>query len=189
MKHHSQQLHTESGFVILFSILISTIILIMSAGIFQIAQKETILSSYSRESQTAFYAADAGVECGLFYDIGLITQTRFSRDQVNGTLTPDFTCGTDASGNQTTINAYKYNVNGVYDHVFGFRYASPGDDLGCSFVFVEKNDPAPVNPGDPLNPTEVRITAVGYNTCDGNVPNLEDPTLLERRLSVRYLNI
>jgi hypothetical protein len=189
MKQRLSQLHRESGFVILFSILISTIILIMSAGIFRVAQKETILSSYSRESQKAFYAADGGVECAIFWDISnFVTQTRFSRSQPSDSNTPSFECGTDGDGDPRSIQAYKYDTSGVYDHVFGFRYTNEGDDFGCSFVFVEKNDPAPpAAPEDPPNPTETRITAVGYNVCEEDIPDLDDPTLLERRLSVRYL--
>lgn len=189
-----QQYHNQSGFVILFSILISTIILIMSAGIFNIAQKETILSSYSRESQKAFYAADSGVECALYWDVGPITQTRFPRSQENGTNTPSFNCGVDGDGDSQSITAYKYDVvydNGLYDHVFGFRYPGSVDGDACSFVLVEKKDPEPpTTPDGPQNPASVRITAVGYNICDEEgIPDLGDPTLLERRLSVRYRNL
>ena len=188
MKIQTKKLNKESGFVILFSILISTIILLMSAGIFRVAQKETILSSYSRESQIAFYAADAAVECALYWDISQLEVTKFPSGQADETETESFTCGTDTNGDSLSIKAYKYLItNGVYDHVFGFRYGNLGDDFGCAFTFVEKNDPTPpVNPTDPLSRTETRITAVGYNACDGDIPDLDDPTLLERRLTVSY---
>lgn len=188
MNYFNIQKSNKSGFVILFSMLISTLILMMSAGIFRVAQKETILSSYSRESQKAFYAADAGVECALYWDISsLISVTKFQTSLAGDSYTDFFECGTNAVGDPREINAYKYEVNGVYDHVFGFRFANL-DGEGCSFVFVEKNDPAPpANPGDPPSPKETRITAVGYNVCTADIPDLDDPTLLERRLSVQYL--
>lgn len=188
MNHFKLQKNTQSGFVILFSMLISTLILMMSAGIFRVAQKETILSSYSRESQKAFYAADAGVECALYWDIStLISVTKFDTTLPDDSLTTSFECGTDADGVARSIQAYKYNAVGVYDHVFGFRFANLDGD-GCSFVFVEKNNSQPsVNPGDPPLPKETRITAVGYNVCSDDIPDLDDPTLLERRLSVQYL--
>ena len=189
MKNYLKKLHTESGFVILFSMLISTLILLMSAGIFRVAQKENILSSYSRESQKAFYAADGGVECALNWDISsLIPVTKFQTTLPNESVTDSFECGTDPDGNAQAIEAFKYAASGAYDHVFGFRFANLNGDNGCSFVFVEKNNPTPpVNPGDPAGPQATRVTAVGYNVCIGNVPDLEDPTLLERRLSVQYL--
>lgn len=188
MKHIAKQKNTEKGFVILFSMLISTLILLMSAGIFRVAQKETILSSYSRESQKAFYAADAGVECALNWDIGsLLPLTRFQSALAPETYTDPFECGTTVDGTSRSIRAFKYAATGIYDHVFGFRFANL-DGEGCSFVFVEKNDAAPpANPGDPPGPQETRVTAVGYNSCEGDIPDLQDPTLLERRLSVQYL--
>jgi len=178
----------ESGFVILFAMLISTLILLMSAGIFRVAQKESILSSYSRESQKAFYAADAGAECALYWDISsVIAVTRFNTLTANESFTDPFECGTDADSLPRQINAFKYGVTGVYDHVFGFRFANLDTDLGCAFVFVEKNNSAPpVDPLDPPSPKETRITSVGYNVCTDDVPDLDDPTLLERRLSVQY---
>jgi len=183
--HHTT---TESGFVVLFSILISTIILTMSAGIFQVAQKESILSSYSRESQKAFYAADAGVECALYWDIAnTIESTKFSITQEPGTNTVPFNCGTDEDGNTVTLQAYKYNASGIYSNVFGFRYGNLGEDYGCAFVFVEKNQPlSPVGDPSGIQLTPTRVTAVGYNACDGDIPDVDDPTLLERRLSVSY---
>jgi Tfp pilus assembly protein PilX len=175
----------KSGFVILFAILVSTIILIMSAGIFRVAQKESILSSYSKESQIAFYSADAGVECALYWDISnTITSTKFPISQAPETLTEPFTCGVDEDNTPITIQAYKYDASGIYSHVFGFRYGGATEGSGCSFVFVEKNEPLAPTSGTPLSTT--RVTAVGYNACEGNVPDVDDPTLLERRLSVSY---
>ncbi len=56
----------QKGFVILFTILISVIVLMIGLGIFSIATRETVLSGTAREAQFAFYAADAGVECALY---------------------------------------------------------------------------------------------------------------------------
>ena len=47
----------------MLSILVVSVILSVSLGIFDIMTKELKLSGLGRESQIAFYAADAGVEC------------------------------------------------------------------------------------------------------------------------------
>lgn len=57
---------STSGFVILFAILISVIILLLGFGIFSVATKQSILSSGAREAQYAFTAADTGSECALY---------------------------------------------------------------------------------------------------------------------------
>mgnify|MGYP000880555562 CR=1 FL=1 len=75
------KLQKNKGFVILFSILISSIILLMASGIYNIVQKQVVLSSYAKQSQKAFYAADAALDCALFYDLSpLLVQTAFPID-------------------------------------------------------------------------------------------------------------
>lgn len=64
-----KKIPVQKGFVILFTILISVIILMIGLGIFSIATRETVLSGTAREAQYAFYAADAGVECALYGDV------------------------------------------------------------------------------------------------------------------------
>jgi hypothetical protein len=56
---------TTKGFVILFASIIATIILIMSFAIYTVSIKSSALSIGAGEALDAFYAADAGIECGL----------------------------------------------------------------------------------------------------------------------------
>lgn len=58
----------QPGFTLLISALISSIALALGASIFQLAQKEITLSSIGRDSQFAFYAADTGAECAMYWD-------------------------------------------------------------------------------------------------------------------------
>ena len=71
-KAYSLQLTADNsssrGFVAVFAMLIATVILIMVISITGTAYKETVLSASVRESERAFYAADTGVECGLYLD-------------------------------------------------------------------------------------------------------------------------
>lgn len=69
MNKNTQQFHTDqkhNGFVLLFTLVVSTIIFFIGAGMYSIAFKELITSSIAQESQKSIYAADAGVECGLY---------------------------------------------------------------------------------------------------------------------------
>lgn len=87
------------GFVILFSIVVSAIVLLITAGMFRIASQETILSATSRESLRAFYAADSGIECALGNEVGTavplpdpITCNGSTHDlDVDGTFVVSFT--------------------------------------------------------------------------------------------------
>lgn len=59
----------SQGFTLLLAALIASIVLALGTSIFGIVQKELILSSIGRDSQFAFYAADTGAECALYWDV------------------------------------------------------------------------------------------------------------------------
>ncbi len=180
----------SQGFVILFAMLISSIILLISSGIFNIVKKQVVLSSYARESQKAFYAADAALDCALFNDISpLIASSSFSvitpaDTQIEcggGTISVDYL---DSTGGTN---------NGEFDFPFVFRYYGlqnlANNDYvgsGCAYVLVEKEGIS----GSSFN---TRITASGFNTCMSttpaghlDTPDFDNPKLLERRISIRY---
>jgi len=60
----------NTGFVLLFTILVSSIILLVALGISGISYRETILSSEASGGAEAFFAADTGAECGLYLVFG-----------------------------------------------------------------------------------------------------------------------
>ncbi len=59
----------EKGFALLFAVLTASILLSIGLSIFNISLKELQLSTASRDSQVAFYAADSARECALYWDI------------------------------------------------------------------------------------------------------------------------
>jgi hypothetical protein len=56
------------GFVVLFAVLVSSVVLLMALGITSVASKEITLAIQSRDSAKAFFAADTGMECMLYAD-------------------------------------------------------------------------------------------------------------------------
>lgn len=58
----------KRGFTLLLAVLISGILLALGLALYNIAVKELVLASAGRDSQFAFYAADAGIECALYWD-------------------------------------------------------------------------------------------------------------------------
>ena len=186
----------ERGFVILFAMVVSLIIILITSGMYTITRKQTILSSYTRESQKAFYAADSALECALFYDISpYIDETKFPIESGEN-YTADISCG----GNTITVKRIPLDeAASGYENLFSFRYpevnAKDGfgiekpEESGCAYVLVEKNYGKEEGGAVAI---ETRITAVGFNTCIKgeseliDVPNFDDPTLLERRLSSTY---
>ena len=130
----------KRGFTLLISVLVAGVLLAVGLAIFNIAIKELLLSSSGRDSQFAFYAADSGTECALFWTQ---KQNGFS------TSTPGtVTC------NGTSIQ----NVGGVgYGTPMTVEFEVDGF---CSIVSVTKNETHP----------RTKIESRGYNTtCDDTV--------------------
>lgn len=194
----------KKGFVLAFSLLISSIVLALAFSIFNILLKQIVLTSSAKDSQIAFYAADAGAECALYWD------THTSRTPINDVN------AFDSNGN------YNYSYTGIFaipdtypDIVLGYpepglafeyldqggstfncglvmrdEYSSSGDSVSartgfafdltsdskvCAKVLVEKG----VNVGG--SGYDTRIQSRGYNDC-----NSGSTRLLERAIEVKY---
>ena len=58
----------QKCYILLLSVLIASILLAISFGIYALTLKGIILASFLRDSQKAFSAADRAVECALYWD-------------------------------------------------------------------------------------------------------------------------
>ncbi len=69
--------NTKKGFTLILACLVTSIILSVALGIYNIILREIEFSGIGRESQIAFHSADSGVECAMYWDIkkGLISST------------------------------------------------------------------------------------------------------------------
>lgn len=104
-------LKTRRGFTLLLAALIASIAIALGAAIFDIAQKQVVLSSTAKQSQFAFYAADTAAECALYWDI---------RYNYFGTTTPSVSllpnsnppsCDGQSIALATPLNNQQYNQN------------------------------------------------------------------------------
>jgi hypothetical protein len=64
-KRHTKRIR---GFVLPFTLLICSILLSVATAISVVLVKELYFSKISRDSQTAYYAADNGMECAIMID-------------------------------------------------------------------------------------------------------------------------
>lgn len=169
----------NKGFTLLLSLLIVSIILAVSLGVSDIITGEIFLADTGRRSQAAFYAADAGMECAIYWD----TIHRAYPQSLFATNTP-------ASNNESNACASQ-NISGVG----GWQSCSPSlctgpddksqgvstftinfSDGSCARVSVTKRqlyapqNYYPPNPGDPPPDTaiiETFIRSDGHDrACD-----------------------
>lgn len=160
MNKETKKKRDNNGFVLFFSLIISTIVLSIISGIILIAYKELIISSTGRESQKAFYSADTGVECALYWDVkhplpGYEEMSVFpnSMDSTIPNSIPNGCSGNDLVISSVLIPAPTATAA---TSTFSMDIASSGV---CVDVFVSKYI-------DALGNEKTKIDSHGYNTCD-----------------------
>ncbi len=148
----------NKGYTLLFAVLVSSLVLAVGISILNISKKEFLLSSSARESTTAFYAADSGLECAVYFDI----QDRFTETKHE----QGARCGlyTDVPSISTLDNKkYTFSVN-----LNGFS---------CANVEVIKN----------LADTDIYSYGynLGWNSSD-NTCSSASPRRVERAIHYHY---
>lgn len=59
----------NKGFTLLLSLIVIGIILSVGLGTYEIVSREIRISSVGRESQIAFYSANAGADCAFYWEV------------------------------------------------------------------------------------------------------------------------
>lgn len=153
-------LQPPRGFALLYSIIIISLILTIAISISDTTYKQGVLSSLARDSQIAFYQADTGIECGMYWDA---FRNSFASPMAPGTAPDNLDCGDRllklvAPESQANYLVYQLIV-------------TEGSDP-CFKVVFDKTA---------LGPSELgHIQSRGYNICDAG------PKQVERALEVVY---
>lgn len=158
MKNHKKQ-KNNPGFAMLFTVLIISLILSISLGISNITFKQTILSSLAKDSQIAFYQADAAIECGMYYD----TIGTFPLGTDTSSAIPPITCGDVSFTVDSSVSYTDYLV-------FKQRDASATEP--CSTIVFDKVTNSATS--------ESIVRGIGYSVCG------ESPRQVQRALQVTY---
>ena len=87
---------TQRGFALLVAVIFMSVMLSIGLALGSLGYKQQVLASSAIESQYAFYAADAALECALYYDQ---QQNLFAYEGYDGNP-KSMTCG----GNAVTVN-------------------------------------------------------------------------------------
>ena len=180
----------NKGFVALFAILSSTLILTLTIAMLNANYKDQVLGVSAKESAFSHFGADSGLECALYNDI-------------KGNLFPEpeeFLAGTvpapntirciGADAGQAIVsdiemyapNKYKFLI----DASDGYGVTIDDGEIkeGCIEVFVDKDGAG----------SQTNVVSRGYNVSCDRVQSLAepenqgeiDPKIVERRVAVRY---
>ena len=94
----------SEGFTLLLALIVANTVLIISLGVYNIIIREIELSGLGRESQIAFYAADSGIECVLYWDV--------KKEVISITTSTTIEClGQSLSVGGSLISSFKLNFN------------------------------------------------------------------------------
>lgn len=161
---NKNKIKRNKGFVLLFVIILSSIILAITLDIMNISYKEIKFSTSAVDTNNAFFAADTGAECALFNDKSTINSFKTGGS------------GVDCLGNNSIplINSS--------DQIWSFTLSGLGSGgQGCAKVTVDKSGLVP-NPCG--NSSSTCISSKGYN--DGGSTCTQTPNSVERQLELSY---
>jgi len=137
----------QSGYALFTSIMLTGTLIIIAYATTNFALKQLLLSTYGADSHLAFYVADSGVECAMYWDVKNGPISAF-----DASATGAITCG------NTTVTPIRVVSGGNATSTFQIPV---GSGLSCAIVVVAKVG------------TNTTIESKGYNTCGGGGNRLE----------------
>ena len=172
MKNHKTPLTLGAerrGFTLLYAVLISSILLVIGVAIFELTVRELKLSGIVRESQYAFYMADSGIECALYYDKAGVFNP--------GTPTT-ITCQGVSIAN---VGGTAYDTPSVFTADLPVTLGTAGQTR-CVSVSVTKTQLS--GGGGGVTPIRTVVESRGYNTTCASI--VGNPGSVERALRVSF---
>lgn len=128
---------SRRGFVILFAVTLSAIILSITLGIADIALNEIKFGTSAKDSNEAFFAADTGSECALFNDKST------SNSFISSGGTGNVQClGSSIPIAESPASVWKFTISGLGN-----------GGQGCAKVTVDKT-------------SSTKVTSDGYSNCN-----------------------
>ncbi len=168
----------DSGYIILFSVLVSSIILSVIFGLTNTAYRQRVFSKEAKDSSRALFSADAGIECATTWDNKNTFETLPS--------SPQIICLKDI-GDITMSDVSNGDGSVTYT---GPLTEPVNDGTSCMQISITKNIPAGTDMGgNPIYAT--RVESKGYNKDCPTVStvistNTDSNLVVERFLSYTY---
>ena len=170
------------GFTVLYAALVASLLLAVGLTIFDITYKEVVFSAVARDSNFAFYAADTGIECALYWDFKYTGTANAHSGSVFATSTNSAppSSGVDcnnldiaaAGGPPPPASPSPWIVTKSAASATTEFWVTFSPQAYCVDVTVAKSGTTNI---------ATRVTANGYNTCSQS-----DQTRIERSLQTNY---
>lgn len=127
---------TNSGFTLFIALIVSSLLLAIGFSLSTIILKQLVFANSGKESQLAFYAADSGAECALYWDrknIDGLTDFNGAFSIASSTF-DDIFCGTGGPTNTTAqVGSFQ-------------RFPDIPNQQATTTFYVDYSDSDPLNP-------------------------------------------
>ena len=164
----------SEGFVLLFAVTLSAILLAIALGISNIALREIQFGTSAKDTNDAFFAADTGTECAQFYD------RSYDTTGVIPNTTNIFENDVTFVGSMTCVGISPEAFTYYPPNMWSFSISGLNGGQGCAIITVEKT--LDVN-GKPVATT---ITSNGYNNGGGSSTCAPGSNAVERQIQITY---
>ncbi|MFZ2523288.1 MAG: hypothetical protein WAW92_02775 [Minisyncoccia bacterium] len=151
----------KNGFALLIAIVTTSLLLLVSFVVVNTALKQVVIAYSNQESQYAYYNAESGIECAIYWDLK------------NPSGTSAFATNTPSTISCNSAN-YSVGGGGVSNATSTFTINSL-QPKGCVVVRVAKV------PSPPSSYGLTRIESYGYNNC-----NTGAARKVERGITITY---
>lgn len=162
------KMKNNEGFALLFAIVTTSIMLLVSFIVMNVALKQVIIASSNQESQYAYYHAESGVDCAIYWDLKNPSGvSAFATETASTIHCNGLTLANGAGGNVIGGGGYANATS-----TFTLTGMQP---KGCVTVKVAKVPTPESSYG------LTRIESYGYNNC-----NVGEIKRVERGITITY---
>ncbi len=126
---NTQQPHTRSGvngFALLMTLIVVTVILSIGLSVLDLSTKQIRLSTNAKDSEVAFHAANAGMECARY-----IRRQNSVSMETGTSINPSCFGSTPASNTHTQVTSNVTGNGTVYKYDYSFTW---GGGARCSQI-------------------------------------------------------
>lgn len=178
---HSIGERKSRGFTLFIALIVSSLLLAIGFSLSTIILKQLVFANSGKESQLAFYAADSGSECALYWDRkGIDGATLFDGAFATSTTNKDIFCGTGGPTTPQTaqVGSFAKTISPDQTQATTTFYVDYSDSTNqnhkaCArvtvFKWVDTTGPVPLD--------KTRVDSRGYNVPldTGAVGPVADP--------------
>lgn len=165
---------TQRGFALLVAVIFMSVTLALGLALSSLGYKQEILASTAIESQYAFYAADAALECALYAD----QQQNLFGYSLHSASNPPSATTCDNAPAQRLNYSYTAGANGL---LYVLERLSLDSNTHCADITIYKY-------GAPQPPSNITtyIFSQGYDVPCATVANPGGARLVARGINILY---